>query len=197
MKSEKLKVKMKNYMKTTYSKFVLSINGCRLLMLVFMMCFPLFYANAQDDTISPEQLKKITENAEAGDADAQSTLGGMYLVGIGVAKDEKKAAEWIAKAAEQGDADAQSALGGMYLEGRGVAKDEKMAAEWIAKAAEQGNSDAQFVLGSIYMEGRGVARDEKKEIQPMQVLTHVMAFMIGGIVGITALAVLIAGRDDR
>lgn len=31
----------------------------------------------------------------------------------------------------------------------------------------------------------------------MQVLTHVMAFMIGGIVGITALALLMAGKDDR
>ena len=31
----------------------------------------------------------------------------------------------------------------------------------------------------------------------MQVLTHFMAFMIGGIVGITALALLMAGRDDR
>ncbi len=116
-------------MKTTYSKFVLSINGCRLLMLVFMMCFPLFYANAQDDTISPEQLKKLTESAEAGDADAQSTLGGMYVVGIGVAKDEKKAAEWIAKAAERGNTDAQSVLGGMDLRGLGVKKDEKKAAE--------------------------------------------------------------------
>lgn len=31
----------------------------------------------------------------------------------------------------------------------------------------------------------------------MSVLTHVMAFMIGGVVGITALAILMAGRDDR
>ena len=30
----------------------------------------------------------------------------------------------------------------------------------------------------------------------MQVLTHVMAFMLGGTVGITALALLMAGRDD-
>ena len=41
------------------------------------------------------------------------------------------------------------------------------------------------------------ARNEEKEIQQMQVLTHVMAFMIGGTVGITALALLMAGRDDR
>lgn len=31
----------------------------------------------------------------------------------------------------------------------------------------------------------------------MSVLTHIMAFMIGGTVGITALAILMAGRDDR
>jgi len=31
----------------------------------------------------------------------------------------------------------------------------------------------------------------------MQVLTHFMAFMIGGIVGITALAILMAGRDEK
>lgn len=30
----------------------------------------------------------------------------------------------------------------------------------------------------------------------MSVLTHIMAFMIGGTVGITALALLMAGRDD-
>ena len=30
----------------------------------------------------------------------------------------------------------------------------------------------------------------------MTVLTHFMAFMIGGTVGITALAILMAGRDD-
>lgn len=31
----------------------------------------------------------------------------------------------------------------------------------------------------------------------MTVLTHIMAFMIGGTVGVTALAILMAGRDDR
>ena len=31
----------------------------------------------------------------------------------------------------------------------------------------------------------------------MSVLTHVMAFMIGGTVGITALAILMAGKDDE
>ncbi len=31
----------------------------------------------------------------------------------------------------------------------------------------------------------------------MSVLTHVMAFMIGGTVGVTALAILMAGRDEK
>lgn len=31
----------------------------------------------------------------------------------------------------------------------------------------------------------------------MSVVTHILAFMLGGTVGITALALLMAGRDDR
>lgn len=31
----------------------------------------------------------------------------------------------------------------------------------------------------------------------MSVLTHVIAFCVGGTVGVTALAILMAGRDDR
>jgi hypothetical protein len=41
------------------------------------------------------------------------------------------------------------------------------------------------------------ARDEKKEIQPMQVLTHVMAFFVGCVVGMTMLALLMAKRGDK
>ncbi len=31
----------------------------------------------------------------------------------------------------------------------------------------------------------------------MSVLTHILAFMIGGTVGVTALAILMAGKDDE
>ena len=41
------------------------------------------------------------------------------------------------------------------------------------------------------------ARNEKKEIQQMQVLTHVMAFFVGCIVGMTMLAILMAKRGDK
>jgi TPR repeat protein len=47
------------------------------------------------------KVKDLTEKAEAGDLDAQYTLGRMYYDGQDVPKDCKKAAKWIAKAAGQ------------------------------------------------------------------------------------------------
>ena len=97
----------------------------------------------------------------AKNADAQNNLGLKYANGRGVAKDEKTAVVWYAKAAEQGNADAQNNLGRMYAAGRGVAKDEKTAVLWYTKAAEQGYAVAQFNLGAMYANGRAVAKDEK------------------------------------
>ena len=41
---------------------------------------------------------------------AQSVLGFMYMNGVGVEKDIKKAYEWYFKAAEQGDEGAKEAI---------------------------------------------------------------------------------------
>ena len=43
-----------------------------------------------------------TTEAKKGDAEAQTTLGGMYADGQGVAKDYKQAVKWYRKSAEQG-----------------------------------------------------------------------------------------------
>ena len=73
----------------------------------------------------------------------------MYLLGRGVAQDDKKAVEWLTKAAEQGVARAQNNLGWMYEKGRGVAKDDKTAVRWYTKAAEQGHARALKALASL------------------------------------------------
>jgi TPR repeat protein len=52
----------------------------------------------------------MTEAAEQGDADAQYNLGNCYILGMGVAQDKAKAAEWYRKAAEQGHEGAQKRL---------------------------------------------------------------------------------------
>src|SRR6266404_407167 len=53
--------------------------------------------------------------AEQGDADAQLTLGSMFLKGRGVLKDPEKATKWFKASAVQGNAAAQFFLGSIYL----------------------------------------------------------------------------------
>jgi TPR repeat protein len=61
---------------------------------------------------------KATNNAEA-----QTELAVLYEYGLGVSKDETKAAELAQKAAGQGYTRAQNALGLLYQNGQGVTKD--------------------------------------------------------------------------
>ncbi len=76
--------------------------------------------------------------AEAGDAEAQTALAGLYLDGLGTAVDAAEALRWYRRAAEQGEAVAQQNLGDLYRQGRGVARDLVSAYVWLSLAAEQG-----------------------------------------------------------
>jgi len=87
--------------------------------------------------------------AEQGDAGAQAKLGKMYLIGLGVDKDEAKGIEWYLKAAEH-DSDAQFWLGRVY--DGWFYNDNKKAMKWYRKAAEQNHAKAQFHLGKKYKE---------------------------------------------
>jgi TPR repeat protein len=97
--------------------------------------------------------------AEQGDARAQYNLGSMYINGLGVLKDDKRAIKWYRKATDQGLAEAQNNLGVMYGNGQGVSKDDKKAVEWYRKAAEQSFAEAQYNLGVAYANGLGVLTD--------------------------------------
>ena len=81
--------------------------------------------------------------AEAGDAHAQATLGGLYLVGTGVPLDTGRAAAWYRLAAAQGHATAQLNLGDLYARGLGVPRDLVEAYVWLGRAARQGRVWAQ------------------------------------------------------
>ena len=50
------------------------------------------------------------KKAEAGDAEAQSNLGTMYILGEVVPRDTAEAVKWLRKAADQGNARAQYRL---------------------------------------------------------------------------------------
>ena len=104
-------------------------------------------------------LADLRASAEAGDAEAQFNLGGMYVTGVGVPQDAAAAVAWYRRAAEQGNATAQNNLGAMYAEGVGVPPDAAAAVAWYRRAAEQGNAAAQSNLGGMYDQGVGVPPD--------------------------------------
>ena len=114
------------------------------------------YANAL------EQLKIL---AEADDAKAQNNLGYMYLNGIGVEKDFKKAFHWYRKSATQGVAEAQHSLGFIYAEGLGTAAVPTLALKWYRLAAEQGLSQAQFNLAYMHENSIGIRRDDEEVLK--------------------------------
>ena len=111
-----------------------------------------------------QALADLRASAEAGDAEAQFILGGMYATGVGVPQDAAEAVAWYRRAAEQGDARAQSNLGAMYAGGVGVPQDAAEAVAWYRRAAEQGDASAQSNLGAMYDQGRGVPQDAAEAV---------------------------------
>jgi hypothetical protein len=107
-------------------------------------------------------IENLLKKASAGDANSQTAIGEMYVIGQDVPQDYKEAIKWFTKAAEQGVAGAQFNLGLMYAEGQGVPQDYKEANKWCTKAAEQGVAEAQFNLGLMYDKGQGVPQDYKE-----------------------------------
>lgn len=63
------------------------------------------------------------QSAEAGDADAQNTVGEIYERGLGAEPNYEAALIWYQKAADQGNAKAQFNLGTLYEQGLGVPAD--------------------------------------------------------------------------
>jgi TPR repeat protein len=103
-----------------------------------------------------------TKLAEAGDADAQLSIGLSYANGSGVPKDAAKALGWFQKAAIQGHSRAQFFFGQVLATGDGISTDSAEGAKWYQKAAEQGEADAQFSLAELYKIGDGVPQDAAK-----------------------------------
>jgi len=100
--------------------------------------------------------------AEAGDAEAQLTLGLLHYQGDGTAQDSTQARVWLEKAAAQNNATAQYMLGVLYQRGEGGAQDHAKARTWLEKAAAQGHAQAQYNLGVLYENGQGITRDYDK-----------------------------------
>ena len=119
---------------------------------VFLICLSLCFFGCGAETDPYKAFKKgdystsyalLKPMAKDGDAEAQNYLGVHYYLGLGIAKDHRKAVDWYTQAAKQGHADAQRNLGDMYNGGYGVAQDEYQAFIWYFAATQQGNESAK------------------------------------------------------
>ena len=72
----------------------------------------------------PAALALFTALANTGNARAQSSLGAMYAIGIGVPQNSTEAVAWFRKSADQGFPEGISNLATSYVNGTGVPKDE-------------------------------------------------------------------------
>ena len=128
--------------------------------------------------LAQDNLDKLRQAAEKGDARAQYNLGKMYSKGEGVMQDNAEAMSWYRKAAEQGHVNAQGMLGFMYANGEGVPQDDAAAVVWFRRAAEkkvitganvtatrEGSAYAQLYLGIMYESGRGVPLNSAEAVK--------------------------------
>lgn len=122
-------------------------------------------AFAQSDAGTPavDEIAALKQKAQAGDPEAEQTLGARYEAGQGVPKDMKMAISWYEKAAVT-DRNAQCNLGLIYYTGRGVTQDYGKALPWFQKAAANGNDNAQNLLAGMYENGQGTAKNMSQAV---------------------------------
>jgi len=104
----------------------------------------------------------LTKAAEGGDPRAQYQISRMFLLGVGMEKNDEAAANWASTAAGSGYTDAQYLMGTLLLSGTGVAENKEWAAYWFEQASQQGHIDAQYNLGLMLDTGDGVPQDKEK-----------------------------------
>jgi len=93
-------------------------------------------AQAQQSPDAAATYRDISVRAEAGDADAQWTLGMMLLNGDGTPRDEREAYAWVRRAGDAGHENGMISTAVMLAMGQGTAKDEAQARDWYRRAAE-------------------------------------------------------------
>lgn len=116
--------------------------------------------------MTQDRAKAVTlfeKAAGQGLANSQSSLGRLYWLGDGVAKNQREAVRLLQLAAEQDFAEAQAALGLAYLEGGdGVERDDVQAVHWLERGAQGGDLSALTNLGYLYDVGDAVPQNTAK-----------------------------------
>ncbi len=103
--------------------------------------------------------------AATDDSVGQTTLGAIYLAGLGVPRDYKVAESWLLKAALQGKTIAAASLASVYLTPASGIKDDEAAFRWAKFSAEAGVPEGAVMLASAYFRGIGAARNLNEAVR--------------------------------
>ena len=125
----------------------------------------------KQNTLTQEELEKLIQDAEQGDAVAQHELATCYLNGYGVENDLEKHIYWLRLSAEQGWSHAIYRMCLNYAWGIGVEKDIEKAKYWFLKGekyteevlrekAENGDIKCQGIMARLC----GILQDDEGEL---------------------------------
>lgn len=119
-----------------------------------------------DSKSNAEAVKLLQKLAGRNDVSALVQLGRIYLTGKkGVAKDYKKAFQYLHEAASFKNVSAQYFLALCYEKGWGVKADAKLAAAWALSAADAGDSYAQLLYATYCQNGTGVKQNSAEALK--------------------------------
>ncbi|MGC2043299.1 MAG: tetratricopeptide repeat protein, partial [Pseudolabrys sp.] len=105
---------------------------------------------------------EAAKRAQQNDPAAMTLLAEIYAQGLGIGRDDSKAAQWYKQAAAKGDRDALFALAMFNLQGRAGARNPDEAARLLDAAAKLGHSGAAYDLGLLYLQGQQFPQDLKR-----------------------------------
>ena len=129
-----------------------------LLFFIVLLGFPNIVFSADYNPLAVI-VKKLQSRAEAGESDAQFTLGKLYYYGFGIEHNFTKAIKWFRASANHGHASAQFLLGEAHEKGKGLDRDYTQAAKYYKRAALGGHSLAIYRLSNLYAHGLGVRKN--------------------------------------
>lgn len=125
-----------------------------------------FYAMALGDD---KAIKRLTEIAELGIADAEYWLGRAILRKGRTTENTQMALIWLERAAEKDHAEALTEIALIFRAGRSGEVNDEAAATYYARAVKAGSDIANLFLGILYEDGIGVPRDGARAMELYQV----------------------------
>ena len=105
---------------------------------------------------------EAARRAQQDDPAAMTLLGEIYAQGLGIGRDDSKAAQWYKLAASKGDRDALFALAMFNFQGRAGTRNVEEAARLLDGAAKLGHPGAAYDLGLLYLQGQQFPQDFRR-----------------------------------